>query len=860
VGRGLLQSLALFARRRYRLVFVATILIVAAAAGLASRLRFDTDILSLLPQKDPVIQAYLGTLEEFGTFDYLMVLIEIPEGRPVDPYESYADALAARLTAVPELDEVEYRLSGLEEILESFFPQLVFLLDETGRERLTERLSDAGVRRQVAEVRRLLGTPQALVMKDVVRLDPLGLAQIFLDRIESSQGSLAVDWASGYYLSRDQRLLLILAKPKRPPQDIGFDRAMMAKVEAAIAEVDARWEEIAGTDAPPGPRVRVGGSHVAAMIDATLIQQDMTVNSLTSTVLVLLLFYFAFRRLGVVVYAFLPMLAGLALTFGFSALAFGAVSSATSGTAALLIGLGTDFVVVSYGRYVEERRAGKGLDEALAVTMGSTGRAVATGAITTTASFYAFAFTDFRGLAQMGILTGTGILFCVAAVLLLLPALLAWSEDRHHGRASQPRLHVHGFGVDRLMRWCFRHPVPVLALGAVLTVAGGVLALSLEFQDSWRNLRPAGNVGVEVEKEVSEHFGSEFDFMMLVLKGEDLGELMERTAVATGRARELVRSGVLTGTTSVTSIVPPPSRQQEALAWLEAEKRDGSLDPERIRATLTSALAAEGLRFDSFRRGVELLEQALSPREVKGLEGLPVEGQLRRLLDRVLHKKDGSWQSIVYLYPPPEVWRRSAPPEARALAAELGPEAVLTGVNVINEVVRHRVRRDAWMAAVLGTVLVFLLLWADFRRLPPALFSLLPLAVGLVWMFGAMVLLDLPMNFMNIFVTTMIIGIGVDYGVHIVHRYREARSTPGSDLEAGLVETGSAVVISALSTMVGFGSLATSHYPALRSTGYVAALGAVATALVAVTLLPAYLRLRVDRQAARDARDAQRSP
>jgi hypothetical protein len=127
-------------------------------------------------------------------------------------------------------------------------------------------------------------------------------------------------------------------------------------------------------------------------------------------------------------------------------------------------------------------------------------------------------------------------------------------------------------------------------------------------------------------------------------------------------------------------------------------------------------------------------------------------------------------------------------------------------------------------------------------------------------MFGAMVLLDLPMNFMNIFVTTMIIGIGVDYGVHIVHRYREARSTPGSDLEAGLVETGSAVVISALSTMVGFGSLATSHYPALRSTGYVAALGAVATALVAVTLLPAYLRLRVDRQAARDARDAQRSP
>ena len=111
-------------------------------------------------------------------------------------------------------------------------------------------------------------------------------------------------------------------------------------------------------------------------------------------------------------------------------------------------------------------------------------------------------------------------------------------------------------------------------------------------------------------------------------------------------------------------------------------------------------------------------------------------------------------------------------------------------------------------------------------------------------MFGAMVLLDLPMNFMNIFVTTMIIGIGVDYGVHIVHRYREARTTPGSDLEAGLVETGSAVAISALSTMVGFGSLATSHYPGLISMGLVSILGTLSTAMVAIVVVPAWLAFR----------------
>ena len=90
----------------------------------------------------------------------------------------------------------------------------------------------------------------------------------------------------------------------------------------------------------------------------------------------------------------------------------------------------------------------------------------------------------------------------------------------------------------------------------------------------------------------------------------------------------------------------------------------------------------------------------------------------------------------------------------------------------------------------------------------------------------------------------MIIGIGVDYGIHAVHRYREAAARGDlARLHAGLAETGKAIVVAALSTVVGFGSLATSRYPGLRSTGYVAILGALGTALVAITLLPAFLSL-----------------
>ena len=104
-----------------------------------------------------------------------------------------------------------------------------------------------------------------------------------------------------------------------------------------------------------------------------------------------------------------------------------------------------------------------------------------------------------------------------------------------------------------------------------------------------------------------------------------------------------------------------------------------------------------------------------------------------------------------------------------------------------------------------------------------------------------MAALGIQMNFINIFVTTMIIGIGVDYGVHIIAPLLEVRERPGLEVEQALAETGGAVVIAALSTVVGFGSLVVSHYPGLRSTGKVAALGAACTCLVAITLLPAFI-------------------
>jgi predicted RND superfamily exporter protein len=842
-----LQRIALWGERHYLRIFLCAAAVLALSVLSSSRLEVDSDVLSLLPRDAPVVKTFRHTLEEFGGVDTLMILVELPEEAAVDPYETFVEELAASLEELPQLEYVDYRIANLEELVETHFPQAFLFLDQADRESFERKLSDPELERRAAEIRRALATPQSLIAKSMIRIDPLGLGEVFLGKLSGSRGALRVDLSTGFFLSPDHRLLLLLAKPTQPAQKFAFTEELVAAVEAKSAALLARWDEIAGPDPPPAPRIELGGNYITTLEDARFIRRDVVVNNVSSTLGVLALFVYAFRRLGLVLYALVPLFMGMSMTFGLMGITVGALNAVSGASAALLIGLGIDFVIVSYGRYVEERSNGASVQDALMTMNGQTGRSVISGAVTTTATFWAFAPTAFVGLRQMGFLTGTGILFCLVSVLFLMPAMLAWSEAHHRKRRREPRLYLHGFGTDRVIRFSMRHARPVLAVAAVATIALGIAATRITFEDSIREMRPRGTRNQNIERLMTEHFGTGLDFMMLVLRGDSLEEVLEATAVASEQAQKLAGTESLVRAESIVSVLPPRERQLETIAWLEEHRRD-LVSVERIRRVFEEAATREGLRPEAFAHGLDLFAQAASVTRPIALDDLRVDDASQRLLERFVRKTAQGWTSIVYLYPPPQRWKREAPPALRRLAAELGPHVELSGINVVSEFMRATVRRDAVIASLVGFALVLAILWIDFRRVFDTVASLFPLGVGVIWMLGGMVLLGLSMNFFNVFVTAMIIGVGVDYGVHMMHRYREERETSHERLEAGLTETGKAVVLAALANVVGFGSLAWSSYPGIQSIGYVAIMGSSSSALVALTVLPAYLAIRLRRE------------
>ncbi|MBZ0090123.1 MAG: MMPL family transporter, partial [Thermoanaerobaculia bacterium] len=418
------------------------------------------------------------------------------------------------------------------------------------------------VRDRAAELRRLLETPQAVAWKQLIKLDPLGVADVFLDRVGGSRGPLAVDWTSGRYLSRDHRLLLVLGKPVGNPQDIDFNRRLHDGARAEVDAVRAEWGALAeGADAAP-PEVFFGGRHMIVFSDSGLIVRDVIVNAATSLLGVLGLFWLAYRRTSLLLLVFTPLACGLAITFGFAALAVGVLASTTAGVAALLVGLGDDFVIVLYGRYLHERQRGVAHEEALRSMGGATARGVMLGAVTTAATFFAFLTTDFTGLWQMGLIIGTGILFCLLAVLVLVPAMIGWSEAHHRKRDREPPLHLFAFGIEHLARFALRWPRTVLGVALAITLAALVALPRLKFDDNVEALRPPGNRGVLALEEIKSHFGTGFDSMSLVLEAPDLDGVLALADRASVVGRELVAAGRLGGVDAVTSILPPVASQR----------------------------------------------------------------------------------------------------------------------------------------------------------------------------------------------------------------------------------------------------------------------------------------------------------
>ncbi len=862
--QGLFLRIEEFSRRRYKVVFLLTTLVVLLSIYLGSQLTLDGDILNLVPKNDRVVNTFKDAIKDFGGLDYLLVLAEAREGQSTEDLGEYADLVAAHLQVVPTIRYVEHKVDTSGPFFSFFRKNQILFLPPSKLPELQAKLSDEAIRRQVRENMRQLTGPASFIAKQMLEQDPFRISPVLLEAVLKNKGSLEVNLSGGYYLSRDGTALLILAKPARPAQDIAFDKTLMQQVTAAVKKASAEFEHESGAEQlglPPAgtgpgaggaesrrapvreaaraPQVSYGGGYIIALEDSQLITQDMVRNGTLSFIVILLLYYFCYRRVGAILYSSVPLVVGQLMTMAVAYLVLRHLNSATTGFSAMLMGLGTDFTIVMYARYVEERQRGRTLAEALQLMMGATAFGVFTGAITSAGTFYAMCVTDYKGLWDFGFLVGTGILLCLVAILFLLPAMIAWNEGRQRRKDITSRLYLHSFGIEDLMTWSTQHPWPVVTASILVTAVAGFYAWNLEFSDNVQELRSHNNRGILVQEEIARKFGGErFNPMMVVCRGEDLETVMKRNREANRRLDAFVVDRTLLRYESIFNYLPPRPDQEAVIRALR-DGRAGAFNLERIGRTFRAALRQSGFREGIYDDYLAALPATLHPERPITLQDLEQAGLERFVSRYVKEEEDGHYRSVTYVFPAGAAAKRTAPP-ALIKALDRPEDGVeVTGVNIASARLREIFRRDAWRAVILGIILVTILLWLDFRSVWLTTLANIQLLVGVVWMLAAMEALGIKMNFVNAFVTTMILGVGIDYGIHIIHRI----SQEGLTNPAGLLETGKAVVMAAFTNVAGFGTVGLSNYPGLATMGIVSAIGSVTCLLTALTTLPALMIL-----------------
>ena len=305
---------------------------------------------------------------------------------------------------------------------------------------------------------------------------------------------------------------------------------------------------------------------------------------------------------------------------------------------------------------------------------------------------------------------------------------------------------------------------------------------------------------------------------------------------------------MIAGVKSISQYFPLPSQQKKSIEFIH--RHPNVFDGQRIQQTFNKALEENGFEVLKLYDGYfEKLSTAFSINEMV-LPSSIRQADLRKLLKPFVLLKPGSFRTVTYIQPAADLWSLANTLRFKKMIIEtLEAKSIsrdrydLTGANLLTGELKSLIIRNVTSALWLASFSIVVVLIVYYRSLKLLLLSLLPLMIGFAMLFGIMVVFNLKLNLLNVMVLPMIIGIGIDDGVHLVNTYRRYRSL---DLFNALIKTGRAVVLTSLTTLVGFGSIALSHYPGLRSMGYVAVVGIAACLLSSIVVMPALFSMIVN--------------
>lgn len=888
-------ALADFGLNRRGLLALITTLLVGASVYLGLGLEIRTSRYGMVAKENPYQSRMLGFFDRFGYPDAVLFLVEGGDEASrravvdevtakLEADDNYRGKVFGRLDAeaiaevlllqepdalgklreeLPDDVDVAATLEGgIPALLGGLEAQLLAGLDSAGAEDVKDEEVDDGFRR-IAEIARVLearlsggdvdGALDALIESDAAA--------------ERRPETMPVD-ARGYLTGLKSDHLLVAVFPDFENDDVATLSPIVEGMRKIEAEAEAAHE---------GVKVLVTGTPVMAVDEHSAVGRGLLQSGTATGLGIFLLLCWAFRSIRMTIIGLFPLLVTVSLALGGTILLYGELNMITASFAAVLMGLGIDLSVHLIGRYQEEVREGTERTQAIRAAVMKAGPGILVGSLTTAVAFLLLMTAEFTAYGELGGVTALGLVVAFFSAMTILPALLKTKEA---GKANAaPPLP----GVGAIMDFVRRMARPLVAFGAVTMVAGGFCLTLVQFNSDYFDFLPEGTESREA-LEVLEEDGA-MSPIFAFTSAPDLESAREM-------AKKLRTLGTVSLVQAITDMLPPldeDGRLEKLQTSFEGLRRpdfDKLAERTRTREELQEAIVGVADALDELRFALEQAEKSTKAldeaREAfKSLrtqvEALPEDGgpelaSVERELARVMERawstakavadrgayavddvpavfrgrhiaRDGSGGVSMYVYPKGDAFDRDNIAEFTREVESVDPNAAGVALNLHYHI--GMVVNDFRRAALYAGVLVFFLLLLDLRRFSDSVLAISPALVGWCWMLGMFILTGLQFNLANIMALPLVLGIGVDAGAHVMHRQRQSASENGgvAKLDDLFFGTGSAVLLSSVTTMVGFGGLLMAEHGGMALLGAAMVLGVGCTLLSSLVVLPAVLVL-----------------
>ena len=793
------------------------LLTVAVVLGLC-RLRFDVDILNLLPPDEPTVQGLKLYQQYFANARELVITLRAPDAERA---ERLADALAARLRQQTNLvASVSWQPPWMENPgqMAELLGCLWLNQPPESFAALTNRLAPDRLQAVLTETKEALATSMSPM--DVARraFDPFDLlnmpALTNLSGFSMEQGQQMFASSEGNFRLVFVQSAVDLSGYRQCASWLKSIRAVVAGLRAEQPKAD--WD---------GVEVHYTGRPVFVTEIATSMQHDMSGSVGGTTVIIALLFWLTHRR-------WLPMLwlltlLGLILgaTLALGGLVLGAISVVSMGFAAVLLGLAVDYAVVHY-------------QEALAhpqLSVPEIRRAIAPSilwaAITTMSAFLVLNLGGLPGLGQLGTLVAIGVgLAALVMVMIYLPPLF---PNRRKAPPAQtpapwwsyfvPPKETPATGSVAAKQSC---RIALVMTGLVLIAAGAVLCVHRPGLDRSGNaLRPQRGEAETALDEIKSSMGLPPDPLWLIISGRDEPEVYQRLSIAEAVLNDAASNHVIGRYLLPTALWPRAELQAANRATAAVLGKQGPL--------LREAALREGFNTNALVLTEELVRTWARAGASPGVVW-PTNQVSQWLLKKFVARTPDEWLVMGLIYP---ATNRVAAAALTGLSTRLAENrALLSGWELLGSTTLKRVQAKMWQLVTPMVLLVLASLWFAFRRPTEILLGAAVLLLSGLCLLATMAVAGWSWNLMNLMALPLMLGAGVDYTIFIQLALRRH----GGDLGLVRRSVGRALMLCGATAMAGFGSLGFSSNPGMASLGRVCAVGIGANMIISVFLLPAW--------------------